>query len=203
MGRLMKYLGGDSLLYKNLTLEDENGENFSQLYNVAGTTTTDNDVNVNASYLQYGYEFMPKFTILMWGNTVASIPAGWLLCDGRTATVNGVSVTAPDLRGRFVLSYGQGPLNFANTTIGATGGEQNHTLTTTEMPEHTHNLKSLNDDFNNTSGNYGGTYTTPSMPAYDSGTAKTWTDSVTSAGSGNAHNNMPPYYVLCYIMKGF
>lgn len=169
-----------------------------------GTVDISGVLNVHNDIQQYGYTHLPKFAVIMWGGAVGAIPAGWILCDGSTVTVNGVSVTPPDLRGRFILSYGQGgPLDFANTTVGATGGEQKHTLTDTELPSHSHNLKSLNDDFNNTSGNYGGSYTTPSMPAYDTGTLKTWTDSTTTVGSNVAHNNMPPYYVLCFIMKGF
>lgn len=168
-----------------------------------GTVDISGVLNVFSDIQQYGFTHLPRYAVIMWGGALAAIPSGWLLCDGRTVVINGASVTAPDLRGRFVLSYGQGPLDFANTTVGATGGEQKHTLTAAEMPTHTHGLKSINDDFNNSSGDYGGTYTTPSMPGYDSGSLKTWTDATTSTGGGAAHNTMPPYYVLCYIMKGF
>jgi microcystin-dependent protein len=200
-GKLFKYLGGDSLVYKNYTIEDQNGDNYAQLYNVSGTLTTDNAINIKDDILQYGYALLPKFTVVMFSGAAVSIPAGWLLCDGRTATINGSSVTAPDLRGRFVLSLGQGPLDFTNNTVGATGGEQKHTLTVGEMPSHNHDIYSINDDFNG-SGTYPN-FQKPSMAQYDSTGDKTWTDAIESVGGGGAHNTMPPYYVLCFIMKGF
>jgi hypothetical protein len=51
--------------------------------------------------------------IVMWGGLVASIPAGWALCDGQGGR--------PDLRGLFIkgAAAGQNP--------GATGGAATHT----------------------------------------------------------------------------
>jgi hypothetical protein len=153
-------------------------------------------LNVKNEYYQYGYVLVPKFTVVMWAGTVVAIPDGWLLCDGRTATLNGSSVTAPDLRGRFVLSYGQGPLDFVNTTIGATGGEQKHTLSLAEIPSHSHGIKHGYDDknFNNA---------TNQMSPGDGNANIVDGYPTEAAGGGNGHNTMPPYYVLCYIMKGF
>jgi microcystin-dependent protein len=85
---------------------------------------------------------------------------------------------------------------------GATGGEQKHTLTTTEMPAHDHDFYSINDDYNSSS-TYPATLSKPSVAQYDGAGEKTWPDAIQSVGGGQAHNNMPPYYVMCYIMKGF
>ena len=168
---------------------------------ISGSAQIYGPLNVDNNITQYGYTFLPKFAVIMWGGAVGAIPVGWLLCDGQTTVIRGVSVTTPNLSGRFVLSYGQGPLDFVNTTVGATGGEQKHTLTEAEMPAHTHTQTTVNDDFNNSS-----TYpnfTKPSYPEYDGAGTKTWTETINSTGGGGAHNTMPPYYVLCYIMKGF
>lgn len=215
--RFYKYLGGDNLVYKNYTLEDQNGENYSQLYNVSGTTTTDSNFNVNANYLQYGYTFLPKFAVIMFAGLAANIPAGWLLCDGRTVVINGVTVTSPDLSGRFVLSIGQGPLNFANNTFGATGGAQNHTLTISEIPAHTHGSNdnppglglAQRSGFNTltTSDNTSGEIdlvNAAALSIHYTGGIGSAADGTTNVNNGTSpHNNMPPYYVLCYIMKGF
>ncbi len=210
--KFYKYLGGDNLVYKNYTLEDQNGENYSQLYNVSGTTTTDSNFNVNANYLQYGYTFLPKFAVIMFAGLAANIPAGWLLCDGRTVVINGVTVTSPDLSGRFVLSIGQGPLNFANSTLGATGGEQNHTLTVAELPPHSHTHNANGATGSPPTGYgliYSNTLSTNNGSNLDSNNFEPNLNypigalTINNTGSGNAHNTMPPYYVLCYIMKGF
>jgi len=75
-------------------------------------------------------------------------------------------------------------------TAEETGGEKTHTLTTGEMPSHTHNV-------------YGRTGNTAAgSNCYQgrnwAGTAVT-TDT-SSAGGGNAHNNLQPY-ITCYMYK--
>lgn len=150
---------------------------------------------------------LPKRSIVMWGGSTSEIPGGWRLCDG--GSLNGV--TTPDLRGRFVLSYGQGPLDFANTTIGALGGEQNHTLTINEMPSHNHS-NTVNDpghrhqlttyDAGSANGDIGRNTSTlgDSYPYTNSATTGI-TVSIDNTGGSLPHNNLPPYYVLAYIMK--
>lgn len=56
---------------------------------------------------------MPTGAIVMWSGTLASIPAGWVLCDGTPPT--------PDLRNRFVKGTAAG------VDPGATGGAATHT----------------------------------------------------------------------------
>lgn len=142
---------------------------------------------------------LPTGSIIMWNGT--DVPYGWGLCNGNTyQKINGTGpIISPDLRGKFVLSYGQGTLNFPNTTIGATGGAQTVTLTTDQIPSHSHTQTTVNDDFNG-SGTYPNT-TKPSYAQYDSTGSVTWTDTINNTGGGLAHENMPPYYVLAYIIK--
>ena len=119
--------------------------------------------------------------ITLWSGSVASIPSGWALCDGSNGT--------PDLRGRFVL--GGGGSTYA---IGSTGGEATHKLTVAELPSHNH-YSSTKAGRMFTLGTSAGQYIVTS--------SQTQTSNVTggNAGGGTAHNNMPPYYVLAYIMK--
>nr|DAH05106.1 MAG TPA: baseplate wedge protein [Caudoviricetes sp.] len=96
------------------------------------------------------------------------------------------------IKGKFLL--GQSSAH----TAGSTGGEETHTLTMGEMPEHTHPMYS---------GNAGGDSNwTPDEGAYlvDSvtQTKTTWWArlGMSYAGGGNAHNNMPPYLAV-YMWK--
>ena len=83
----------------------------------------------------------------------------------------------------FLLSAGD------TYTAGATGGEATHTLTTDEMPSHSHRANIYNQ----------GSVISASSHA-------TWgqsgNDNIagTFVGGGQAHNNMPPYLVV-YVWK--
>ena len=122
---------------------------------------------------------VPTGVILMWSGSVGTIPTGWALCDGTSGR--------PDLRDRFVLGAGN---DFA---VGATGGERTHTLTKAEIPPHAHTYNTAAMDDDDTTG---GTQTPRSM------TVGTNTGDGSAGGLlGQAHNNMPPYYALCFIIK--
>ncbi|MBR3628015.1 MAG: hypothetical protein IKN42_04115 [Elusimicrobia bacterium] len=120
---------------------------------------------------------VPKGGIIIWSGSVNDIPAGWVLCDGSNGT--------PDLRDRFVLGAGN------NYAVGATGGEETHKLTIDEMPSHSHEY-------------YTGRGENTTMSGYvaNAETSQVYqTINTNSVGNSKSHNNMPPYYALCYIMK--
>ena len=111
-------------------------------------------------------------TIVAWRGTAATVPSGWVVCDGSNGT--------PNLRGSFILGAS------SSYPAGSTGGEAAHTLSLAEMPSHTHNIWTL------APGGFG-------MPG---GGSFTQNNKDTSAQGGNQpHNNMPPYYALVFIMK--
>lgn len=117
---------------------------------------------------------IPSGVICMWSGSSTSIPAGWVLCNGANGT--------PNLTDKFVLGAG------ATYAVGATGGEKTHTLTTSEMPSHNHSNGAY------ATGVYAG-------GSSDGGPGFTGVTSTGSNGGGQPHNNMPPYYALCFIMK--
>jgi microcystin-dependent protein len=121
--------------------------------------------------------------IIMWNSTVASIPTGFVLCDGNNGT--------PDLRGRFVV--GHHPSN-GDYDVDDTGGAEDVTLTIAQMPSHKHDTSVDNTRLfpsnGQTSINFGGAGGYP---------ATTFT--MSNTGGGQSHENRPPYYALCYIMK--
>jgi microcystin-dependent protein len=119
---------------------------------------------------------IPVGFIGMWSGSALNIPTGWTLCDG----TNG----APDLRNRFILGAG------STYTVGAVGGEETHKLTVAEMPSHTHQT-----------GIYVGGSSGGSACAFGNSVGPNAYITNTSSGSNGAHNNMPPYFALCFIMK--
>src|SRR3989338_1850194 len=119
-------------------------------------------------------ESLPAGSIIMWSGTLSSVPANWQLCDGTNGT--------PDLRDRFIVGAGK------SYSVGVNGGEAMHTLTTAEMPPHAHNMN----------GFHIGSRWGAEHPTFIPGGAGIYTD---SAGGGQPHENRPPYYALCFIMK--
>lgn len=138
----------------------------------------------------------PVGTIAAYGGT--SAPTGWLVCNGDaisgtyTELIALVGANTPNLKGRVLVGRDTGQTEF--DTMFETGGSKTHTLTTSEMPSHTHTIQRTslaatftgNDDSN--------------VYQASAGTGTTYT-STQSAGSGSAHNNLQPYSVITYIIK--
>ena len=145
-------------------------------------------------------------------------PSGWLFCFGQNVsrttyaalfavvgTTYGVgdgSTTfgLPDIRGRVVAGQdnmgGTSANRLTNQTggldgdvLGATGGAETHTLTTAQMPAHTHSVG--NTLLSGSTGNLSNT-----NPNRDVGTTTSG-----STGGGGAHNNVQPTIILNYIIK--
>lgn len=131
---------------------------------------------------------IPTGVILMWSGTASNIPSGWALCNGSNGT--------PDLRDRFIVGAGN------SYAVGATGGEASHTLTVNEMPTHNHSFYYRTSSGANgyalglNTGSSSSDYVTP-----HSTKVTTNKSLVKNEGGGAAHENRPPYYALCYIMK--
>lgn len=140
---------------------------------------------------------IPSGGIIIWSGAVDAVPPGWVVCDGTNGT--------PDLRDRFVLGGG------GSRAVGSTGGAETHKLTTSETPSHSHRQltgmgatgepKPQSYLINNGTTTDGGTGYMGSGSAYHAAGKSPSSVYTQSSGSGAAHSIMPPYYVLCYIMK--
>lgn len=146
--------------------------------------------------------------IVMWSGTIASIPAGWKLCNGVGNISNGTAV--PNLTGRFVVHADADSGGTYNR--GAKGGSATHshsvtvaghTLSIDEIPAHTHtlNVQKFSD------------YSYAGLGGEGNGGAigAPWrSNPVQPTGGGGSHshgasastgNNIPPFYALAYIIK--
>lgn len=139
-------------------------------------------------------------------------PAHMLLCDGSTYNrtsypllyeaiaaalkIDADTFTVPDLRSRFIL--GASSADFLDI-----GGESEHTLTTDEMPAHSHtdlgHIHSYSENPTAVAVSPGEVpFALPSIPF--TGSTSNGNANLTSTGGGTAHNNMPPYLVLKYAV---
>lgn len=162
------------------------------------------NINTNGKIKEDGNDLIPAGVIVMWSGSVASIPAGWALCNGAGGT--------PNLQDRFIVGAG----NSYNPTN--TGGATTHThsinppnTTTTTNGSHTHttNIGSFTASICTSCGgtaslNPGGGFSSIHVdpPSTTSSTDGNHNHSVdigtfTSAAS----DNRPPYYALAFIIK--
>jgi microcystin-dependent protein len=148
----------------------------------ASTARTNLDVAASAYAV-------PAGGIIIWSGSQASIPTGWLLCNGTSST--------PDLRDRFIVGAG------STYAVAASGGSANailvshtHTFTGTA---HSHTFS--NQNFS--TGTVAGGSSPPTMMDPATGTTSSVTAGGTNSteGSSGTNANLPPYYALCYIMK--
>lgn len=191
-----------------------------------------------------GGAFVPTGVIQMYGGS--SAPTGWLLCDGTAVSrttyaslftaigtnfgVGNGSTTfnLPDLRGRSPIGAGTGS-GLTARTLGTNYGAETHTLSTSELPSHTHSNTVSGGSTGAMSANASHSHSATKSYWHNSGSAPytfaggasaigldtpttdsknldhthTFTPSISnaSAGSGGAHANLHPVLTINYIIK--
>ena len=144
-------------------------------------------LTTNGSALSFAsVEAFVSGMILIWSGAANAIPSGWVLCNGSNST--------PDLRGKFVVGYHDSNGDY---DVGDTGGAETVTLTESQMPAHTHTATTKGTSGSHSWTQFGAGRNDWNYPGENSrGSATT-----ASTGGGTAHENRPPFYALCYIMK--
>ena len=173
------------------------------------TTGTLPDARLTSSSL-----FVTGMIMMYTGSTA---PSGWAICNGQNGT--------PDLRDRFIVGAGSA------YAVNNTGGAASVTLTTAQLPAHSHTTPNHNHSFSATTSSNTHNHTWDRQDAQNdvgyrpwpasnndckrttantgdnthshtvSGTTGNANPTTNNTGSGNSHENRPPYYALMFIMK--
>lgn len=197
----------------------------------------------------------PIGALMMYAGGTQPPDLRWLVCDGsllnradypdlfnvlstsyNTGGEAGTQFRLPDMRSRLPVGAGAGA-GLTSRAIGVTAGEENHTLSTTEMPSHSHSGSTSSDSHShggsttsdshshtytrdnssgeivssgvgavvqgqeNSDANAGTTSDSHSHSVSTSSDSHSHTVSIGSAGSGGAHNNMPPVLTVNFIVR--
>lgn len=125
-------------------------------------------------------------------HTISLSPYG--IGDG-TTTFN-----IPNLKGQTIVGVDTSQTEF--NALGETGGAKTHTLTTTEIPAHTHTSRQTYKLANPVASGFNGEAITGSANPTAEGVYNAMSTVTTSStGGGGAHNNLQPYIVINYIIK--
>lgn len=142
---------------------------------------------------------VPTGVIVMWSGSIATIPTGWLLCDGTSST--------PDLRDAFVIGarsdFSGTAKTYITTSLTQTGGSKDainvshtHTPSVTDSG-HTHTVPSATSIGSGGTGSSSGGASTKTTSSSTTGV----TVALSTDGSSGTDANLPPYFALAYIMK--
>jgi microcystin-dependent protein len=156
--------------------------------------------------------------IIMFGGNFA--PRGWALCDGQLLDINQnqalfsilgttyggdgrTTFGLPDLRGRVPMHPGSGP-GLTTRRLGEKSGAENVTLTTSQIPSHSHQgrvhsgtANSRSPVNNALSGEAGGVTAVFTSENPDSDMKS---NAIANAGGGQSHTNIQPYQCVNFII---
>ena len=208
-----------------------------------GASVLKGDGAGNTTSAVAGTDYLGVTPGLIFDYAGTSAPTGYLLCDGSAVSratyanlFNAIGTTwgvgdgsttfnVPDLRRKTTIGSGGTAVGPVANTVGATGGEETHTLVTAELATHNHgvtdpgHLHSITDPSHTHSPATVGNGSIGNVPAGGTTVAVVGNQSIPSAvtnisintattgvttqnnGSGAAHNNMQPSAVVTKIIK--
>tara|TARA_Y100000385_G_C13098960_1_gene643195 strand:+ start:52 stop:630 length:579 start_codon:yes stop_codon:yes gene_type:complete len=150
---------------------------------------------------------------------ISYIQSGWMACEGQLLPISSnpalfsllgvayggdgeTTFALPDLRSRVPVGQGTGP-GLPNYIRGGTGGSTTNTLTTPNLPAHSHSVIAISEDGNSSSptNNFpAGTKLLDKEYATTGTTTNMNTNMIGNTGSNTAVNNMQPYAVVRYVI---
>lgn len=158
----------------------------------------------------------------MWAGPLASIPTGWMACDGSELSRadyadlfaligesygpgdGATTFELPDFRDRSPVGASLDLLDAAHTTVtGAAtriGGAATHVLTIAELPAHDHDISHTHSVGSVSGVGLAGGLATGLGISGSTSTSNASPMISGSAGGGQPHNNMPPYFAVTYMI---
>lgn len=149
-------------------------------------------------------------------------PAGWAFCDGQLMPISendalftligttyggdGQETFAlPNLSSRVPVHSGQGPGISQNYQLGETGGVEQVTITSQQMPIHSHALLASQDigDSTNGAGNVVAQSTSVDLYIEDSTDNNLAGNLLVGDGGNQPHDNMQPFLTVSFIISLF
>lgn len=150
---------------------------------------------------------MPVASVVSYAGTTA--PTGWLLCDGASHLKadyaalwavlsesgaifeeDSTHFIVPDLRGRMAIGAGAGA-GLTARSIGQFDGHETHLLEVNQLPAHDHKSAFQSQEMGI------GSEELANLGVFSPESA----EMTSLTGSDEPHNNMPPFFVLNYIIK--
>jgi microcystin-dependent protein len=154
-----------------------------------------------------GEPFIGEIRIVSFGFA----PRSWANCDGQLLPINQnqalfslfgtmyggngqTTFALPNLRGRVPMHAGNG------FTEGTSSGAPSHTLTSSEMPAHSHSVNAVGTGAG-LAASAGNTWGTSGLNPYLAAANNTMAPAaIAAAGGGQPHENRQPYLVLRFVV---
>jgi microcystin-dependent protein len=129
-------------------------------------------------------------------------PRGWALCDGQILPI---TFALPELRGRVPIHVGASNAGSSHS-LGQKGGEETNTLTTAQIPQHTHDAHATSNQGDNPipDGRLLGNSSPSEIYHGASSLVPLHSGTIGNQGGGQGHENMQPFTVVnfCIALQG-
>jgi hypothetical protein len=190
-----------------------------------GATVTTAELNLLDG--KTAQDFFPSGGIIIWSGAANAIPSGWLLCDGANSTPDlrdrfvvgaGTTYAVGDTGGQNAITSVPAHTHGSGNFVTSNTGDHAHNGSTSNTGAHSHTIEkgitavnnihtarahnsnetgNLGTQSTSTNGAHSHNFTTANAGAHSHNV----TGNTSSAGNASV-DTRPPYYALCYIMKG-